>query len=240
MPDASKVAQAKALLTKYGGWIRKYRGGLPAGALAAYMLHESGGNFGAAGDASLGEIGFYQITASTPPRFGLHPDARKDPESNVAIASLEYGHEAALWALRYPDLVRIGTPDNWMLSRLSFAVGRGGSYQLAELAKKAGYLQPGRVYDGIARYVAANGAPALGSQSSSKVAARVASVPEQWAIGEAVDGSGVGPPAIIPNPPAGPYTIPANVRHLFVKPIPGILLVLGGAAAFLYYLVRRR
>ncbi len=240
MADASKVLQAKALLTKYGAWIRKYRGGLPAGAMAAYMLHESGGNFGAAGDVSLGEIGFYQITSSIPPVFGYHPDARRDPESNVAIASLEYGLEAALWALRYPDLVRIGTADNWKLARLSFAVGRGGSYQLAELAKRGNYLQPGRVYDGIARYVAANGAPPLGSQSSSKVAARVASVPEQWAIAEAVDGSGIGPPTLIPNPPAGPYTIPAHVRPLFVKPIPGILLVLGGAAAFLYYLMRRR
>lgn len=239
MPDASKVARAKQLLAQYGAWIHKYRGGLPAGAMAAYMLHESNGNPNAPGDASLGEAGLYQITKSIPPKFGYAPEARFDSETNVALASLEYAMEAALWKVRYPDLVQLGTADSWKLARLAFAVGRGGSYQLADRARAAGYLSSGNVYGGIAKHVAAAGAPQLGSQSPSKVVARVASIPEQWAIGEAVDGSGMGPPTLIPNPPAGPYTIPANVRPLFAKPIPGIFLVVGGALAFLYYLMRR-
>lgn len=240
MADSSKVAQARALLSKYGAWIEKYRGGMPAGWMAAIMRHESGGNFGAAGDASLGEVGFYQIASHVPARFGLPADARRDPESNVAIASLEYALEAAYWYARYPQLVRLATADSWQLARLSFAVGHAGAFQLADRAKAAGYLQPGAVYDGIRRHVAAAGAPPLGSQSSSKVAARVASIVEQWEIGQAVDGSGLGPPTLIPNPPAGAYTIPLAVRPLFAKPIPGILLVLGGAAALLYYLLARR
>jgi hypothetical protein len=204
------------------------------------MLHESNGNPGAPGDAGLGEVGLYQIAAYVPPLFGLPAAARNDPESNVAIAVLEYSLEAALWATRYPSLVRLGTADSWKLARLSFAVGRGGSYQLADLANGLHYLQPGDVFGGILRYVAANGAPALGSQSSSKVVARVASIPDQWAIGEAVEWGSPGYPTLIPNPPAGAYTIPAAVRPLFVSPIPGVVLVLGAAAGLVYYLLWSR
>jgi hypothetical protein len=239
--DPSKVRQAQALLTKYGPWINKYRGGLPAGWMAAIMLHESGGNFAAPGDVSLGEVGFYQIASYVPPLFGYPAEARTDPETNVALASLEYGLEAVKWYLRYPTLVRLGTADSWKLSRLTFAVGRGGSYQLADAAARLHYLQPGAVYDGIVRYVAANGAPQLGSQSPDKVASRVASIPQQWEIGQAVDGSGMGPPTLIPNPPAGPYKIPAAEAPYFVRALPGIVLVaLGGGAALLYYLWKRR
>ncbi len=236
---ADEVTEARRLLTKFGPWFDKYAVGIPRGVMAAIMNHESGGNFGAAGDASLGEVGYFQIAAYVPPLFGLPADARRDPESNVAIAALEYGLEAVKWYQRMPSLVRLGTADSWQLARLAFSVGRGGSYQLGDLAKAAGYLQPGRVMDGIVRYVAANGAPQLGSQSPSKVAARVAYIPQQWKIGEAVDAAGLSEPTIIPNPPAGAYRLPLDVAPFFRKPISGIIL-LGAAVALVFYLWQRR
>ncbi len=235
--DPAKVARAKALLDKYGLWINRYRGGMPAGWLAAIMMHESDGNPGAPGDASLGEAGLYQIAADVPKQFGYPAAARLTSENNVAIAVLEYSLEAVKWFLRYPNLVKLGTADSWKLARLSFAVGRSGSYQLADGAKT--YLEPGRVYDGILRYVAAFGAPQLGSQSPSKVAARVADIPVSWEIGAAVDGTTPGPPTRIPDPPAGPYKIPADIAAHFIKPIPGILLALAAGAGLLLYFMRR-
>lgn len=235
---ADEVSASRALLAKYGAWIDKYRVGIPRGVMAAVMNHESGGNFNAPGDASLGEIGFYQIAAYVPPMFGLPADARKDPETNVAIAGLEYGLEAVKWYQRMPDLVVLGTPDSWQLARLAFSVGRGGSYTLGDLAKRGGYLSRGNVMGGIVRYVAEHGAPQLGSQSPSKVAARVAYIPQQWAIGTAADPTGLSQPTVIPNPPAGAYRLPFDVAPFFVKPISGMLLLLGGAAALVYYLMK--
>jgi len=240
--DASKVAGAQALLAKFRPWFDKYRGGMTAGLMAAIMQHESGGKF-VAGDASLGEVGYFQVASYVPPLFGYPAEARNDPESNVAIASLEYALEAVKWYLRYPQYVRLGTRDSWELARLAFAIGRAGSYSLAAAADKLGYLQPGQVYAGIQKYIAANGAPALGSQSSSKVAARVASIPDQFDLAEYIDGgftAGYGKPTIIPAPPAGPYKIPADVAPYFVEPLPGIvLLALGAGSALLYYLWKR-
>lgn len=240
MADAAKVAQARALLTKYGAWIDRYASGVPRGVMAAYMAHESGGNPSAPGDASLGELGLFQIAAYVPPLFGYPAAARADSENNVAIAALEYGMEAVKWYLRMPNYVRLGTPDSWMLARLAFAVGRAGSYQLGDLALKSGLVQPGAVYAGILKYVASYGAPALGTQASSKVAARVADIPKQWENGMAADSAGLGPPTLIPAPPAGPYKLPADVASYFVQPIPALLFVLGGAAAILYFLLKRR
>ena len=236
--NASKVASAKALLTKFKPWFSKYHGGLTEGALASFMLHESGGNFAAPGDASLGEIGYFQIAAYVPPLFGLAASARMDPETNVALAVLEYELEAAKFKVRYPAYVNLGTRDSYMLGRLAFAVGRGGSYQLADRAISLRYASSGDLYGGILRSTAANGGMTLGSQSPSKVAARVASIPDQFAIADAVDPFGVfGPPEIIPAPPAGAYAIPADVLPLFVRPIPGIVLAtLAGGAGLLWYL----
>ena len=241
--NPSKVASAKALLTKFDPWFSKYQGGLTKGALAAFMLHESGGNFNAAGDASLGEIGYYQIAAYVPPLFGLPASARMDPETNVALAVLEYELEAAKFKVRYPAYVNLGNRDSYMLGRLAFAIGRGGSYTLADRAIATRYASPGgSLYAGILSSVAAMGAPSLGSQSSTKVAARVASIPDQFEIAAAVDPLGsFGPPAIIPTPPAGAYAIPADVLPLFVRPIPGIVLAtLAGGAGVLWYLWSQR
>jgi hypothetical protein len=244
MPDAAfnaEVTRARSLLAKFRAWIDKYRGGMPAGWMAAMMGHESGGNF-VAGDATLGEVGYYQIAAYVPPLFGYPASARLDPETNVALASLEYGMEAALWATAYPQQVRLGSSDSWKLARLSFAVGRAGSRTLATMAQAAngGHLTPGNVYGDIARWAAASGGVPLGSQSADKVRQRVLGIDRLWAIGQAAQPGLSGPPQVIPPPPAGPYTLPASVAPYFVRPLPASMWIFGGGLALLVILIARR
>jgi hypothetical protein len=242
MADANfdgDVARAGALLDTFSDWINRYRGGMPAGWMASIMLHESGGNFAAPGDPTLGEVGYYQIASYVPGLFGYDADVRADPETNVALASLEYALEAVLWAIDVPQ-VQLGTADSWKLARLSFAVGRAGSRTLAALAANAGGLDSGNVYNSIVRFVLANAGVPLGSQSAAKVAARVIDIDRQWAIGQAVSGGLVGPPTIIPDPPAGPYTLPPGTEDYFVTPFPVTILLLGGLAILGYLIMRRK
>lgn len=236
---ASDVATAQAVYGSLGEWIDRYHGGIPAGFVAAAIAHESGGNFNAPGDMSLGEVGYLQVAAYVPPLFGYDPDARMDPESNIAIGVLEYELEAVLWSLAYPQ-VTLGTPDSWKLARLAFAVGRAGSHQLADLASGNGGLTDGDVFGDIMRYVSTNGGVPLGSQSATKVQQRVIDIERQWAIGQEVAGGISGPPMIIPDPPAGPYTLPPEVAPYFVEPLPVTVLLLGGAAILFYLIITRR
>lgn len=237
---ASDAKRARELLAKYGPWIDKYRGGMPREWSAVIMAHESDGQPNLAGDASLGEHGLYQIASYVPPLFGLPASARLDPETNVAIASLEYSMEAIKWLLRYPHLVELGTADAWKLARLSFAVGRAGSYQLADLAKPT---QRGNVFGAIKNYVAQHGGVQLGSQAADKVWFRVMNIDTQWDVAKLAAGGSmsVGSPELVPNPlPAGKYTVPADLLPHFVKPVPIVLIAAAGALGALVYLRSRR
>jgi hypothetical protein len=235
--DANRVGQ---LLDKYGSWIDKYRGGMPKTWMGTIMLWESDGNAGLVGDASLGEFGLYQVASYVPPLFGLPSSARLDPESNVAIASLEYATEAIRWFLRYPNLVVLGTPDSWKLARLTFAVGRAGGYQLADMARPT---NQGHVFDDIKAYVAASGGVQLGGQSPDKVWFRVMSLDTQWKIAEIAAGGSLSPgnPELIPNPlPTGSYSIPVDLLPYFSKPVPLLLIAAAGALGALVYIRTRR
>lgn len=232
------VARTRAIYDQLGPWIDRYRGGVPAGFAAAAILHESGGNFAAPGDPSLGEVGFLQVASYVPALFGLPAEARLDPESNIAIGLLEYALEAVLWSLAYPQ-VKLGTDDSWKLARLAFAVGRGGSHQLAALAQMTGGLTDGDVYHDIVRYVTQTGGIALGSQSAQKVAQRVLDIDRQWAMGQAAVAGASGPPMVVPAPPAGEYTLPAQVADYFTKPLGGVTLLLLGSGLLLYLLLKR-
>ncbi len=244
MADAAydaDVGRARALLSQFGDWINRYRGGMPPGWMASIMLHESGGNFAAPGDPTLGEVGYYQIAAYVPPLFGFDAEARNDPESNVAIASLEYALEAVYWRLAFPNAVQLGTADSWRLARLAFAVGRGGSHQLATLAQQSlGQLTPGDVYGDIVRYVTASGGVPLGSQSAAVVSKRVIDIARQWNIGQDAGPGAIGPPTLIPSPPAGDYTIPPDAADSFVQPLDSIWFILLGGLGMLYYLWKGR
>jgi hypothetical protein len=178
---------------------------------------ESGGTPNLVGDPSIGEYGLFQIASNIPPEFGLPSNARMDPESNVAIASLEYACEAIRWKIRYPALIDLDSADAWKLARLSFAVGRGGSYGLSKLASVS---TPGDVYGDIRKWVAENGGVPLGSQSADQVWFRVLSIDLQWRIaGLAAGGDmSLGPPMLIPAPPAGPYTVPTAFFPYFSRP----------------------
>jgi hypothetical protein len=240
MADANfdaAVAQASAVYDQLGEWIDRYHGGIPPGFIAAAITHESGGDFNAPGDPVLGEVGYLQVAAYVPPLFGYPAEARMDPESNIAIGVLEYEMEAAYWAARYPE-VMLGTADSWKLARLAFAIGRAGAYQLADMARASqGGLTSGDVYHDIVRATSAAGGVALGSQSAAKVLSRVVDIDRQWAIGQAVNGAPPGPPLYIPDPPAGPYTIPEDAAPYFSQQIPvTIVLAIGlGLVAWLLY-----
>lgn len=234
------VARAKAIYDQLGVWIDRYHGGLPAGWVASIILHESGGNFGAPGDPTLGEVGYLQVAAYVPALFGYDVSAIQDPESNIAIGILEYELEAVLWMLAFPNAVNLGTDDSWKLARLAFAVGRGGSHQLATLAQQSlGGLTSGDVYHDIVKYANASGGVPLGSQTAAKVKARVLDIDRQWAIGQAVSAGMSGPPMIIPDPPAGPYTIPPEAAPYFSEPLSGTLLLSLGALVLGYLIYRR-
>jgi len=237
---ASAAARSKQLLAKYGAWIEKYRGGMPAGFAAQIMRWESDGNFNAPGDASLGEVGFYQIAAYVPPTLGMPADARKDPETNVFLGMMEYALEVCKWKAAFPNHVELGTADSWKLARLAFSVGAGGSQGLARLALAAYPNTPrGQLYTAIANYVRANGGKPLGSQSADQVWFRVLSIESQWEIGRQTDPwSMAGPPTTVAPPPGRTYTIPAKYAAMFSQPVPIVAIVaIGGAALLLWRLI---
>lgn len=246
-PNQSRADQATAILNTYATWIDQYRGGMSREFAATIMLWESGGNFNAPGDPSLGEVGFYQVAQYVPAEFGLPPEARNDPEGNVCIGLAEYGLENLTWYLFLPSLIARDSRDAWMLARLSFAIGRGGSQQLASMAAAS---SPGDVFGDIVRYVTANGAPALGSQSGAKVQQRVVDILTQMQIADLVGPNLFGPPMFPPPPPGvdsngTPYdqlwTPPPQVAPYYSQPFGwDIWLGLGLVAGAAYFLFGRR
>lgn len=237
---ASTIKDTQRVLAKFGSWFEKYRGGMPLHWMSLICAWESGGTPNLVGDPSLGEYGLFQVAANVPTQFGLPPEARMDPESNIAIASLEYACEAVRWKIRYPNLIELDSDDIWKLARLSFAIGRGGSYGLAS---RANVSSVGDVYGDIRRWVAENGGVPLGSQSADQVWFRVLSIDLQWNIAGAAAGHRLvsGPPTLIPAPPAGPYTIPNNFLPFFSQGAsPFWFFATGlGVMALLVYLSKR-
>lgn len=228
---AQAVARTKQIDAMYGAWFRKYHGGLPVGALGAFVYWESNGQPGTIGDASLGEVGLLQVAAYVPPLFGLPAELRTTPEGNVFVGSLEYQYEAARWKQKYPNVVELGSLDMWKLARLTFSVGAGGAWGLAANAINAGYVRSGDVYTGIARYVDATGGIPLGSQSAAQVWFRTKSIAIQFEIARQVGGffDWPGPPATIPAPAGVTYTLPQGLQPYFSSAFPWLLF--GGVAA---------
>lgn len=210
----SRAKSAKRFLDRYGKWLRRYKGGLPVGFLAAIGQWESDGRMDSAGDVSRGEYGFFQITDSTEREFGLPSGFRTRPENNIWLAGLEYNVEAKRLALRY-SFIKDGTRDQWMLARLTFAVGRSGTYKLIDNAVAGGYMT-GAPYAGVLAYVNAVGGIKLGEQSPGKVWFRVNAIPLVWQIGERVESFFFLRLPVQPPAPYGVrYVLPADVRaHL--------------------------
>jgi hypothetical protein len=237
---AARVKAGRALLAKYGPWIRKYRGGLPAGILAAVMELESGGNPTAVGDPSLGEYGFYQVTKYTPTEVGLPAEARFDPETNVFLGSLNYQEEACRMAAHYPSLVVKGSEDQWKLARLAFAIGAGGARTLVANAVASGKVSRGRVFAGIRAMVDGGGSVAVSaSQSADKVWYRVHIVDYNFMVGQKVAFGLFGPPQVIPAPPKYPrYTFPKDLAPYTGRPNASGLVTVAALAALAVIIAR--
>lgn len=209
---SGRVAETRKFFNKHGSLVNKYKGGMPAGFMAAIAQWESGGKMNSVGDAQLGEVGFFQVAKTTPSKFGLRPEIRRIPEGNTFVAGLEYNTEAKRLALRYPSYVKDGTKDQWMLARLVFAIGRAGTYKLIDAALNKNLIQPGAVYNGVQALVETNSMP-LGTQSAEKVWYRVNAVPLQWAVGNTISTAWSGFPSRVPA--FVQYSLPQDVRdHL--------------------------
>jgi hypothetical protein len=225
---ADHVARAKAIYAgPVGRWIDKYKGGFPAGYAAAAIQWESDGIATTVGDPSLGEYGFFQVTAEFPTTIGLPSAARMDPETNVFLGLMEYQMEAIRQSLSNP-LVQLGTIDAWKLARLSFAIGSAGTRNLIANAHPT---QRGQVFDAVRAYVDNLGA-------YDQIWYRVHTTDVVWDIGVKVAPFQTwGNPTLVPDPPTGAYALPAAVASFFSKPISPVVIV---AALGLGYLIWRR
>jgi hypothetical protein len=210
---ASRAKRSRALITKYGVWLEKYRGGLPIGVLAAIMEAESGGKMEAPGDVKLDEVGFYQITKHFPPSVGVDPGVRYDLEGNIFLGSLEYQIAAVQLAKDFPRVVVLGSEDNWKLARLDFAVGSHGARRLIQAAIEKGLVQRGKVYAGIVKLVDTGGAFQLStSQPADKVWYRVHFVDNNFVVGSAAAPGGFGLPKVLPSPSGVRYQFPSKLK----------------------------
>ncbi len=204
----SRTESAKAFLNKERTNLNKYHGGMPIGFLAAIAEHESSGRMSAIGDASLGEVGYFQVPIETANDFDVDPQVRYSAEGNIFLACLEYQVNAARIAKRFP-WIRIGSMDQWMFARLVFAVGIGATGTLLRNFT-------GGTYSQFVQWAQSN--------STGKQLARINDVVVQWNIGQALAPEAPGPPTKIPA--FVPYSIPKDVSGLLQSPLKQLLLPL--------------
>lgn len=218
-----EVERTRAVLDRLGPLLRRYHGGMPVGFLAAIATFESGGKMSSRGDATLGEVGIFQITRTFPPKVGLSADSRFDEETNVFLGCIEYQIEALQMHLAAPA-ISMATADNWKLARLAFAIGSGGTKKLLEKSGARSYKQ-------LVDFMDQTGGVPLGRQSAGKVWFRVKIIDVLWDIGMiAQPPAFIGAPVKIPNPPVGAYTLPRGID--LPSPMRGPLIAAGiGVAA---------
>lgn len=196
------VAGARKFYDQHRVELDRYRGGMPVGFFAAIADHESSGRM-VAGDPSLGEFGYYQITANFPTTVKVNPEVRKDPVGNIFLAGLEYNIEAARIAIRYPSITP-STPEQWKMARLVFAIGIGAVTKLIALVGSARYQS-------ILAYVKENPSVTVSGYAPGKVAARTTSVEKLWAEGAKIAFPTVGVPVLIPAPTGIAYKLPKGI-----------------------------
>lgn len=238
------IKYSKQIYAKYGGWINKYKGGFHAGVISSVIYMESNGKQATVGDKSLGEIGLMQIAEYLPKALGMAASTRLDAETNVFLGCAEYNWEAARFKFIFPEIVVNGSEDQWMLARLAFSIGHGGTVGLIKAASKQGLIVRGRVYEGIEKYVMGGGATSLGSQSAWKVWLRVMRMRHQFDIGKAaVDDSFRAPVNNIPSPPTSTYKMPSKDVLFGPSEIAGIgimaMLFLAGIGSFIYKRIKK-
>jgi transglycosylase-like protein with SLT domain len=224
----SRVKTAKAVYAKYGSLINKYRGGAPAGLIAAIIAVESGGNEKASGDPRLGEYGLMQTASYTEKDFGVPEGTRFNTEGGVFLGLLHLNAEARHLSLKYPAYISNGALDNWLLARASFALGRYGMTSRLEKAIKAGYVSFGNAYSGLVRYLNDN-------EAGTKEWYRIRHIGDvQKAIASEV--KSFDPPGEPQEVPAFvPYRLPKGIIGKMGAGVPIIAIVAIGVAAFLFF-----
>lgn len=218
------MATAQAIYERFRPLLHRYKGGAPAGFLAAIIQHESSGDPNAIGDATLGERGLFQIEASFPAKVGLPADLRLTAEGNIFLGCLEY----QLRAVEMRPYAPLGSSDSWRLARLAFAVGSGGTKRLIDAATSGNpYRYRGQLFDRVRTWANQTGAMALSSgQPAEKVVARINAVQDQWNLGQSISGS-YGMPERIPAPKGLSYRIPASAAPYLSHPLTGTLILAG-------------
>jgi len=228
---ASRVKAARSFYDREGARLQRYHGGMPVGFLAAIAQWESGGKM-TAGDAGLGEYGYFQVAGDVPPKFGVHADVRRTEEGNIFLACLEYQVEAFKVQFANVDVVANGSEDQWKLARLAFAIGAPGTRRLIQLARDAGLVHGPGLYNALRNYVNTHEPPELGSQSPGKVWFRVHAVDLLWQVGQEVLGGWPGVPVRIPA--FVPYSLPAGINLPAAAGLGALLAVaLAAGAAFM-------
>lgn len=208
-----RIQSVRRVYDELKPWLTRYKGGLPVGVFAAFAQYESNGQMDAPGDMLLGEVGYFQITSTTPGRFGLPADSRYDPETNVFLGGAEYNYEVARFYGYYPDLIQPGTVDSWLIARLVFAVGVGGTRMLID---QSGANRRGHVWEAVRDYVDRVGGIDLGlGQPAGKVWFRVHMCRVAWDVGMEALPDTVGWPEATPAPPSGQYTLPAQIEAVY-------------------------
>lgn len=237
---ASSVKRARELLIRYGPWIRRYKGGMTPGLVAAVIQSESDGNPTVKGDPNLGEYGLMQVNNSLPGNVGLPAEARFDPETNVFLGALGNQIEATRMASHYPTLVLKGSEDQWRLARLANSIGPAGARRLIDAAIASGKVQRGRVFDAVRDLVDHGGSVSVSaSQSADKVRYRVHFVDHHFDVARQTGVGWFGPPQVTPAPPKYPrYSYPASLLRFTGKPSSSALLI-GAALAALGILIAR-
>ncbi len=226
--DIPKNAErARGVYDRLSPLLNKYRGGMSAGFLAAIASFESGGKMSSRGDATLGEVGIFQITRNFPSKVGLPANSRFDEATNIFLGCIEYQMMAIQMWLSNPR-ISLGTVDNWKLARLAFAIGAGGTRKLLSRSNATSYAE-------LVEYVDRVGGVSLGRQSAGKIWFRVRVIDVLWDVGQLAKPSfWIGSPVKIPNPPTGAYTLPSSVASYLPSPLRGVLIALGlGSAAIL-------
>lgn len=208
-----RVTRARRFLDAHADLLDRCRGGMHRGFFAAIAQWESDGKMGAPGDATLGEVGWYQVIPSIARLFGLDPKALATEEGNTLVAGLEYTMYALRAVKRWTRWVADGTRTQWLIARLAFAVGWGGTKKLVDpaLASRA----PGEVtaWRAIVEHADATGGITLGRVPAGKVWYRVRAIDVQWKIGRLVAPGASSGKAVWPTAPQGlAYRLPPEFR----------------------------
>jgi hypothetical protein len=230
----SLAKTAAGFYASYGNFVEKYRGGMPGKLLAAIASIESSGRM-VAGDASLGEYGFFQVAAQTERDFGVPGGLRMQPEGNVFLAALEYNVEALRLAIKYPAYVKSGSLGQWHLARLVFAIGRHGADVCIQAAVAGGYMGLGEGFTGVVRWADKTGAVAIGGSEAGKIWYRIKLIQVTQSVADAIGGGGAGAPSQVPALVA--YTLPKDVLgRLPAAAAAGGILLVALALGALYWL----